>query len=105
MLSEWTTSQGLHLPVDATGGRREALEVALRDGIRAGQLRPGARLPSTLALAADLGFARGTVTDAYEQLVAEGWLVSRQGSGTHVADVPTDRRARVALPVRDAPPP
>jgi len=46
------------------------------------------RLPSTRALAADLGLARGTVTDAYDQLAAEGWLVARQGSGTRVASAP-----------------
>jgi GntR family transcriptional regulator/MocR family aminotransferase len=41
----------------------------------------GARLPSTRALAADLGVARGTVADAYDQLVIEGWLAARHGSG------------------------
>jgi len=49
---------------------------------------PLTRLPSTRALAADLGIARGTVTEAYDQLAAEGWLVARQGSGTQVASTP-----------------
>ena len=41
--------------------------------------------PSTRALAADLGLARGTVTEAYAQLTAEGWLDARQGAATTVA--------------------
>lgn len=77
----------LSLRVDTSGGRRAGLERALREAIRSGRLPPGASLPSTRALAADLVFARSTVVAAYEQLVAEGYLVSRQGVGTVVADV------------------
>ncbi|HEX2161547.1 MAG TPA: GntR family transcriptional regulator, partial [Thermoleophilaceae bacterium] len=62
------------------------LEQALRDHIRAGRLAPGTRLPSTRRLAADLGVARGVVSEAYAQLGAEGWLVGRRGGGTTVAD-------------------
>src|ERR1700753_4398267 len=51
-----------------------------------GRLGPGTRLPSSRALAADLGIARNTVAEAYGQLVAEGWLTARQGSGTRVAE-------------------
>jgi GntR family transcriptional regulator/MocR family aminotransferase len=61
------------------------LQGALRDAVRSGRLEPGRALPSTRALAADLGVSRGVVVEAYEQLVAEGYLVSRHGSGTHVA--------------------
>src|ERR1700754_1265718 len=61
------------------------LERALREHIRAGRLAPGDRLPSTRTLAADLGVARGVVSEAYAQLVAEGWLVGRRGAGTTVA--------------------
>ena len=88
MATEWATSRGLpdlHLELDRPGGRRTAIEEALRRAIRDGRLAPGARLPSTRVLAADLGVARGTVTEAYDQLVAEGWLAARQGSGTVVA--------------------
>jgi GntR family transcriptional regulator/MocR family aminotransferase len=53
------------------------LEHTLRTAIRGGRLRPGARLPSTRALAADLGVSRSVVVQAYEQLAAEGYLVSR----------------------------
>lgn len=66
-------------------GLREQLERGLRAGIREGRLHPGTRLPSTRELAARLQVARGVVVEAYAQLTAEGWLVSRQGSGTRVA--------------------
>jgi GntR family transcriptional regulator/MocR family aminotransferase len=75
----------LHL--DLAGPRvRTGLEAALRDAVRGGRLRPGTRLPSSRALATDLGIARNTVADCYAQLVAEGWLAARQGSGTWVAE-------------------
>ncbi|MGC5021621.1 PLP-dependent aminotransferase family protein [Micromonospora sp. DT47] len=75
----------LHLELDAAGGRRSGLERALRAAIRDGRLPPSARLPATRALAAELGMARGTVSAAYDQLVAEGWLVARVGAGTEVS--------------------
>jgi GntR family transcriptional regulator/MocR family aminotransferase len=58
---------------------------ALKSAIRAGRLGGGARLPSTRALAGDLGVSRNTVMLAYEQLVAEGYIVSRHRSTTSVA--------------------
>ena len=77
---------GLDLHLDLSGTRvRAGLESALRGAIRAGRLRPGTRLPSSRALAADLGIARNTVAEVYSQLVAEGWLTARTGSGTSVA--------------------
>src|SRR6266702_893746 len=77
---------GVDLHLDLAGTRvRAGLEGALRDAIRAGRLRPGTRLPSSRALAADLGVARNTVGEVYSQLVAEGWLTARTGSGTSVA--------------------
>jgi GntR family transcriptional regulator/MocR family aminotransferase len=74
----------LHLDLSGTRGRA-GLEGALRDAIRAGRLRTGTRLPSSRALAADLGVARNTVAEVYSQLIAEGWLTARTGSGTSVA--------------------
>ncbi|HEY7379552.1 MAG TPA: PLP-dependent aminotransferase family protein [Steroidobacteraceae bacterium] len=65
---------------------RAQLERELRGAIRAGRLKAGASLPSTRALAADLGLSRGIVVDAYEQLLAEGYLIARQGSVTSVAE-------------------
>jgi GntR family transcriptional regulator / MocR family aminotransferase len=59
----------------------------LRDAIRSGRLVPETRLPSTRVLAEDLGVSRRLVVDAYSQLAAEGFLLSRHGSGTRVATV------------------
>jgi GntR family transcriptional regulator/MocR family aminotransferase len=60
---------------------------ALKSGIREGRFGPAARLPSSRALAADLGVSRNTVMLAYEQLAAEGYVVSRDRSTTLVAGV------------------
>ncbi|MFB6842916.1 PLP-dependent aminotransferase family protein [Streptomyces sp. NPDC056361] len=80
----------LHLDLTAGGSRRSALIAALRDAVRCGRLAPGTRLPPYRSLAADLGIARNTVADAYAELVAEGWLTARQGSGTRVAEGVTE---------------
>ncbi len=86
MQGTWATSAGLDLHIEVTGTRpRAALESALRHAIRSGRLAAGTPLPSSRALAADLGLARNTVADAYGHLVAEGWLAARHGSGTWVA--------------------
>jgi GntR family transcriptional regulator/MocR family aminotransferase len=85
MTSSWATS-GVDLHVELRGVRRRAgLEEALREAVRAGRLAADSRLPSSRTLAGELGLARNTVAEAYGQLVAEGWLVARQGSGTRVA--------------------
>ncbi|MEW2355470.1 PLP-dependent aminotransferase family protein [Spirillospora sp. NPDC029432] len=75
----------LHLDLAGPGGRRAVLTRTLREAVRSGRLAPGTRLPPYRSLAADLGLARNTVADAYAELVAEGWLIARQGSGTVVA--------------------
>ncbi|MFD8560710.1 MocR-like pyridoxine biosynthesis transcription factor PdxR [Streptosporangium canum] len=75
----------LHLELTGGGGARVRLMRALREAIHSGRLAPGTRLPPYRALALDLGIARNTVAAAYSELVEEGWLTSRQGSGTHVA--------------------
>jgi GntR family transcriptional regulator/MocR family aminotransferase len=78
--------QDLHLELDpACGGRAAQIADAIRYAVRAGRLSAGHRLPPTRALASDLGVSRGVVVEAYERLSAEGFLVSRQGSGTRVA--------------------
>jgi GntR family transcriptional regulator/MocR family aminotransferase len=86
MPESWAKLPGLDLYLELSGTRvRTRLEAALRDAVRTGRLRPGTRLPSSRALAADLSIARNTVADVYSQLVAEGWLTARTGSGTSVA--------------------
>ena len=79
------------------------LYAQLRGAILAGQLAPGARLPASRVLAASQGVARGTVVAAYEQLIAEGYLQSRVGSGTRVSVVLPDSLLKVA-PDRPASP-
>ncbi len=65
------------------------LERQLRSAIGEARLRPGDRLPSTRQLAKDLGIARNTAKNAYNQLTIEGYLVTTAGSGTRVAkDLP-----------------
>lgn len=76
----------LSLRQPGAGTLRRRLRNALHDAIRSGRLPPGSRLPSSRALAADLGVSRGVVIEAYAQLSAEGFLISRSGSGTVVAD-------------------
>jgi GntR family transcriptional regulator/MocR family aminotransferase len=75
----------------------------LRAAIRSGQLAEGSRLPSSRAYAEELGLSRGTVTAAFDQLVAEGYLTARPGAGTlvagiHRATTPGGRRAEAPAP-------
>ncbi|MGW3356068.1 MocR-like pyridoxine biosynthesis transcription factor PdxR [Streptomyces bungoensis] len=87
MAESWATlGVDLHLEPAGSSGLRRGLTDALRDAVRTGRLAPGTRLPSSRSLAADLGIARNTVAEAYADLVAEGWLTARQGSGTRVAE-------------------
>src|SRR5687767_5539611 len=87
------------------------VQEALRRAIRSGRLGSGERLPSTRQLADQLGVSRGLVVSAYEQLLAEGYVVSTVGSGTRVADAatgtggPTPSEAAEADPARRVPVP
>src|SRR5436190_4082304 len=104
MARTWAISGvDLHLDVPATRVRA-GLETTLRDAVRTGRLAPGVRLPSSRQLARDLGLARNTVAEAYGQLVAEGWLTARQGSGTRVAARPGGTRRDVGSTTVPRPP-
>jgi GntR family transcriptional regulator / MocR family aminotransferase len=84
MAEFWTTS-GLDLLIETQRSRRRAsLEEGLRQAIESGRLAYGTRLPSTRSLAQDLGWSRGTVAAAYDQLISDGYLHARQGSATVV---------------------
>ncbi|HET8675070.1 MAG TPA: PLP-dependent aminotransferase family protein [Blastocatellia bacterium] len=73
----------------------------LRHAILSGQLRPSARLQSTRELAAELGVSRNTVMNAFEQLLAEGYLEGQVGSGTYVSRaLPDDMLQAGAVSVR-----
>jgi GntR family transcriptional regulator/MocR family aminotransferase len=73
---------------------------SLRGAALCGRLAAGARVPATRTLAAELGVSRNTVLNAYDQLLAEGYLVGRTGSGTFVApDLPDELLHSRASPV------
>ncbi|EEA02411.1 transcriptional regulator, GntR family with aminotransferase domain [Burkholderia sp. H160] len=94
----------------AAGNLSRQLAQALREAVRDGAIHAGDALPSTRSLASSLQIGRGTVVDAYEQLIAEGFLESKGGAGTSVAQAlaetpavrarhPDDReRVRTELP-------
>ena len=85
---EWTgLSPELLVPLDREAGEplRTQLERGLREAIRTGRLAAGERLPSTRELARALSVSRGLVVDCFDQLQAEGYLLSRGGSATRVA--------------------
>ncbi|MEV6688680.1 PLP-dependent aminotransferase family protein [Streptomyces sp. NPDC051130] len=105
MTESWATfGADLHLDLAGGKGLRAGLTEALREAARSGRLAPGTRLPSSRSLAADLAIARNTVAEAYAELVAEGWLTARQGSGTRVAERARARRTAPAPAARVRPP-
>ncbi|MEM8836718.1 MAG: PLP-dependent aminotransferase family protein [Pseudomonadota bacterium] len=65
---------------------------SIRTAIQSRRLQPGIRLASTRALARDWNVSRNTVLHVFENLMSEGLVQSRVGSGTYVASVPTERR-------------
>ena len=81
--------QRLGQPTDQPLNR--ALYACIRGAILDGSLAPATRLPPQRDLAAELGLSRNTVMFAYEQLLAEGYLRARTGSGTFVADTAPER--------------
>jgi len=76
----------LDLAAAPGSSQRARLESALRDAIRSGALTAGVRLPPSRVLCDQLGVSRGVVTDAYSQLLAEGYLTARRGAWTAVAE-------------------
>ena len=83
--------------------KRVQLERQLRDAIRSGRLPPGTRLPPSRQFAEDLGVSRGVVVEAYAQLTAEGYLLSRPRAGTQVRDVGRRARTQDAAPGHQLP--
>jgi GntR family transcriptional regulator / MocR family aminotransferase len=82
-------------------GLQQQIYASIRRAILDRVVAPGARLPSSRALAVDLGVSRTTTLLAVQQLQAEGYLTARRGSGTSVAaELPDDllQRRGVALP-------
>ena len=85
MSGDWSRGLDLFLDLDRRGGLRTGIEHALREAVRDGRLTPGTALPSSRSLARDLAVARGTVSAAYGQLAAEGYLDIRQGTPVRVS--------------------
>ncbi|WP_225993341.1 MocR-like pyridoxine biosynthesis transcription factor PdxR [Actinomadura rudentiformis] len=81
----------LDLPLTVDRSAEEPLTAQLtgqlRAAMREGRLAAGERLPSSRSMASVLGVSRTVVTEAYEQLYAEGWLEGRHGSGTYVTEI------------------
>jgi GntR family transcriptional regulator/MocR family aminotransferase len=75
----------IHLTRDSGVALHRQIEVSIRDAIRAGRLPRGTSLPPTRSLAGELAVSRGVVVEAYQQLIAEGYLTSRAGGYTRVA--------------------
>lgn len=89
----WTTRLERASPLPLS----RQLAAALREALSEGRFDAGARLPSTRALAAELGLARSTVVGVFEQLAAEGYITGRPGSGYFAAALgDSDPRARRA---------
>ena len=80
LLVPWQPDDGTRRP-----RRTSASRPCCATQVTEGRLRPGDRLPPTRALAEDLGLSRWVVTEAYDQLKAEGYLAARVGAGTVVA--------------------
>lgn len=110
MVTSWANSGARDLHLDlrevirpGARGVRDLLINAVRDAVRSGRLSPGTVLPPSRTLAADLGVARNTVADTYAELVAEGWLASRQGAGTWVVNTAAHPHPPRPRGVRGAP--
>ncbi len=73
------------LKLEGAGSLQQQLQRALRAAILEGVLRPGERLPGSRTLARELGLSRNTVLIALQQLLSEGYLGARAGSGSYVA--------------------
>lgn len=76
----------------SAGQLARQLSRRLREAIQRADLKPGELLPSTRHLANSLGVSRGIVLEAFEQLIAEGYLQAQAGAGTTVATALSDRR-------------
>lgn len=78
---------GFHIEKGQSSSYSKQLQNQIRDAIITGRLVAGDRLPPTRKLALELEIARNSVIEAYEQLIAEGYLESSTGSGTFISDI------------------
>src|SRR5215475_9637657 len=78
-LYAWQLERGSRTPLT------RQIYMQVRSAVLSGALCPGTRVPSSRAMASKLGVARASVVSAYEQLLAEGYVESRRGSGTFIS--------------------
>ncbi len=104
-VSRRTPLLALALDRAAPATLQQQLYDQVREIILAGRLPPGARLPSSRALAAELGCSRNTVVTAFDQLLSEGYLEGQAGSGTFVCRVLPEELLGAAAVVADRPAP
>src|SRR5690348_12686851 len=94
------------LPLRSRSGSKELwrwLRDELRDAILSGRLKRGTRMPSSRALAHQYDCSRGTVVAAFDHLQSEGYLETRLGAGTFVAQaLPDDSLLAARTHVRSA---
>lgn len=83
-----------HVDPSSPASLARQLYLALREAIADGRLDAGERLPSTRLAAEEWRLSRGTVAEAYDILIAEGYALARHGSGTYIASGVPDRPAK-----------
>jgi GntR family transcriptional regulator len=81
----------IHLSMDDPEPMYRQIESQLRDFILSGQVKPGTKLPTIRALANDLSCSVITTRRAYQDLEGEGFIRTRQGMGTVVAEIPEEK--------------
>ena len=87
-LQRTSTAVEVLIELDRGSGQHlhQQLEQQVREAVRSGRFEAGMTMPSTRALARELGVTRGVVVEAYEQLVAECYLYAVPGGATRVTD-------------------
>ena len=100
-----STSAAALIEPTGPGPAHRRLAEGIRAAIREGRLQPGDALPASRNLAVDLGLSRWVVTEAFQQLIAEGYLIAKAGSATRVASTvsqstPWSSRAESATAVQ-----
>jgi GntR family transcriptional regulator / MocR family aminotransferase len=86
MTRGWADLYAWHLDRASRTPLTRQIYMQVRSAVLSGALRPGTPMPSSRAMASKLGVARASVVSAYEHLRAEGYVESRHGSGTFIAD-------------------
>lgn len=91
------------LSLDSTATAPLFLQIAhaVSEAVRAGQLRPGERLPGSRTLAKRLGVHRNTVLTAYDELEAQGWVRTEEARGTFVSDAIPELTREAAVAAGD----